>query len=977
MSVMAAPKAATPTVGKATAGRLLQRKCACGSHTSSNECPDCLRKKRLQPKLSISASNDPLEQEADRIADQVTAAPPDHVLSTTPVRVQRFTGQATRDMAAAPASVDRALASPGFPLDPSLRQSFEQRFGYDFSQVRIHSDAVSTMSARRINAHAYTCGSDIVFGAGRYAPATWKGRHLLAHELAHVVQQTGERTVIQRDGSGSSDAPDAAELVNTYYWEMYADENFEGIGDRLLKAYASLSSPYAYIVDLFGKFPAQWEDSIAAAFVSRLFNRDLNKFASDKEGRYALTILYQAMITGTASSFEREQANRIIKAKLKATGPEKFVKMATGRGGRHRTPIFPIRFMRVTPGQDYATPEVKLRPDGHLLVKYPVRMKSMSTFQEEIATLGDVFGAGMDLNVNEIVGIRDYERGGDVIYLPAMALIDYANQAIESTSGKIIEVSLFTATMGVGAGAAGAKAVASEAAGLAKWGSKAGQVLIAADRVANFVAVAAFFINENRDWIISKFGSAGRRLVQLADVANSAAAVYGLGRLGQAGYGIVKDMRAASKQARAMERQLTAEQQAALNRIDDETDMMLKELDEAAATTAPPAAAGKPEAPTRIDDPAAAKLPAKAPGTAAGVANELDAAAKKIGISAKKLEAEVDDLRSQTPDLDSVREPKNPKLDAEMEAHGHKFTRDKKDRTWCRESPKKKCHLNLGEPLNSATDTALVMKKQAKFEQMEQARKAREAAPPRQPATKPEAPVVADPKAAKAKARAKETAAKASAKKALKSQIDDKKELQLRILEEIEEVNQSLKGLDPAKRAEQLAKRDKLRHERDAAIADRERLQKQLDELEITPYGRARAFSYSDAAASEVVSRARKVVDTPEGKKLALVDEMSGTPIKEPSIDHVVPIDEMVHMDGWNQLRPHQQQELLSRVDNLRLMEKGLNSAKRNKRWADWPAGRRKYGEKVWREMVEKEKELRKAIQIRINEMLAGTGKAA
>ena len=79
------------------AGLLLQRKCACGSPTSSltGKCAECTSKKRLQTKLTIGASNDPLEQEADRVADQVMAAPAQSPLSAAPPRIHRFTGQAT------------------------------------------------------------------------------------------------------------------------------------------------------------------------------------------------------------------------------------------------------------------------------------------------------------------------------------------------------------------------------------------------------------------------------------------------------------------------------------------------------------------------------------------------------------------------------------------------------------------------------------------------------------------------------------------------------------------------------------------------------------------------------------------------------------------------------------------------------------------------------------------------------------------
>ena len=83
------------------------------------------------------------------------------------------------------------LSSPGRPLDPSLRQDMEQRFGHDFSQVRVHTDAAAERSAREVNANAYTVGHNVVFGAGRFSPGTHEGRRLIAHELTHVVQQSG------------------------------------------------------------------------------------------------------------------------------------------------------------------------------------------------------------------------------------------------------------------------------------------------------------------------------------------------------------------------------------------------------------------------------------------------------------------------------------------------------------------------------------------------------------------------------------------------------------------------------------------------------------------------------------------------------------------------------------------------------------------------------------------------------------------
>lgn len=172
---------------------MLQRKCACGNKTvASGECTECSKNKSgLQRKLAIGVSNDPLEREADRVADQVLAMPTNSSIGKTPPRIQRFTGQSTGQSDTAPASVDRVLASSGRPMEPVLRQDMEQRFGQDFSQVRVHSGSAAEQSTRDVSAHAYTAGHSIVFGAGQFAPRTLEGRKLLAHELTHVVQQSG------------------------------------------------------------------------------------------------------------------------------------------------------------------------------------------------------------------------------------------------------------------------------------------------------------------------------------------------------------------------------------------------------------------------------------------------------------------------------------------------------------------------------------------------------------------------------------------------------------------------------------------------------------------------------------------------------------------------------------------------------------------------------------------------------------------
>ena len=191
--------------GTSEVGARLQRQCTSAStHGENDECESSHSHKPLQAKLAIGASDDPLEQEADRVADQVLAAPRRGAADGAPPHIQRYAGHATAETAVAPASVDHVLGSSGRPLEPALRQDMEQRFAQDFSAVRVHTDATAERSAHEVNAHAYTVGRNVVFGAGQFAPTTPAGRRLLAHELAHVVQQSGADEMRYGQGTDKS-----------------------------------------------------------------------------------------------------------------------------------------------------------------------------------------------------------------------------------------------------------------------------------------------------------------------------------------------------------------------------------------------------------------------------------------------------------------------------------------------------------------------------------------------------------------------------------------------------------------------------------------------------------------------------------------------------------------------------------------------------------------------------------------------------
>ena len=155
---------------------LLQRKCDCGTHTGGGECESCAERKRS------------LQRQARGDADEV------------------------------PEIVHQVLAQPGSHLDTDTRGFMQDRFGRDFSDVRVHTDSQAARSAQAVQAHAYTVGPNIVFAPGRYAPTSSAGRHLLAHELAHVAQQDGTATAageitLDDRGEGEADADRAADRV--------------------------------------------------------------------------------------------------------------------------------------------------------------------------------------------------------------------------------------------------------------------------------------------------------------------------------------------------------------------------------------------------------------------------------------------------------------------------------------------------------------------------------------------------------------------------------------------------------------------------------------------------------------------------------------------------------------------------------------------------------------------------------------------
>lgn len=105
-------------------------------------------------------------------------------------RLQQTIGNSGATAAVQRSSVHDVVGSGGGrALDPEVRADMESRLGHDFGDVRVHTDGAAHESAKSVDAHAYTVGSDVVFQRGAYDPSSQQGRTTLAHELTHVVQQ--------------------------------------------------------------------------------------------------------------------------------------------------------------------------------------------------------------------------------------------------------------------------------------------------------------------------------------------------------------------------------------------------------------------------------------------------------------------------------------------------------------------------------------------------------------------------------------------------------------------------------------------------------------------------------------------------------------------------------------------------------------------------------------------------------------------
>jgi hypothetical protein len=327
-------------------------------------------------------------------------------------------------------------------------------------------------------------------------------------------------------------------------------------------------SHYSFVRQVIDALGSSDRDDVSVAFVEASRDDNLDDFAASSDGSAMLDRLYRELTTGYMGADEEKQAQRIIQAKSRRMSVETF------RRGAEQAMIFPFRLPGLTVLND-APISAEMLPNGRVRVKMPVRVLGTDEFRPETRTLpSEVFTSGLELPPDQVVGVRLYDEGGRVDFLPALSLVGFSGKTATTIFQKIGESAVIGGTLGLGGAAGGARAVT--------WGARA---LLWADRAAFGIFVLASLINEHRGWILKNFPNSGPSFLRAVDIANSAAAIYGMGRLAFEGYGIIVNLRNAWRAWReeAAAARLSASEQTTAQTIGQETENFLNSAEETRA----------------------------------------------------------------------------------------------------------------------------------------------------------------------------------------------------------------------------------------------------------------------------------------------------------------------------------------------------------------------------------------------------------
>ena len=318
----------------------------------------------IQYKLSVGAVDDPMEAEADAMADKVMRMPEQNFIQRKcshceeeearrkPLAsfIQRKATEATTTVTNAVNNQIQATRGGGHHMPANTKTFMESRFGTDFSSVRIHSGTYASQLANDLNAQAFTVGNDIYFNNGKFSPESYHGRHLLAHELTHTIQQehagsannsisrkegdivetklapgniTVKRTIVPGEcklTKDSSSSLDGGFRNKKLFFEAKACKN-----NTTGEAYGDLD--FGDFVDGAGKFAKSLGSNILSGNPTGKLTEELNKDFKDEKLKASLRLVlrvgnFRAELKGTGGVSESKNGNAGVSSFIRYTNGE-------------------------------------------------------------------------------------------------------------------------------------------------------------------------------------------------------------------------------------------------------------------------------------------------------------------------------------------------------------------------------------------------------------------------------------------------------------------------------------------------------------------------------------------------------------------------------------------------------------------------------------------------------------------------------
>jgi hypothetical protein len=334
----------------------------------------------------------------------------------------------------------------------------EPRFGHDFSQVRVHTDASAALSARTLHARAYTMGSHVAFAGNQFSPATTEGRRLLAHELAHVIQQNrggSERPALRGGAQEQAAESAAAAFVGGQSSVYVSGASAPGLARQPVPG-GEEKKPRSLRESLKLRGAGALPDWALAEEIDLISEWLLVNPSSGAEYK---------LLSAELDRLEGEQWRRIQKAEKRQRRQEQIAKVVeaveAGRipGWLPVFPFLPSHGLGALMPWDLefdAAPIMARREGESIVVQQPINsVKNTRRFAKDVRSIernvhGNVFSnQGGRLRPDDLVGVRLYDEGGKVVVVEARQLLEFARASDRAVYTNIVSTALDAVSGGV------------------------------------------------------------------------------------------------------------------------------------------------------------------------------------------------------------------------------------------------------------------------------------------------------------------------------------------------------------------------------------------------------------------------------------------------------------------------------------------------------------------------------------------------